>query len=425
MALDYLSVFTNSRYSVYYTLSDGRLLFPVITGMKKDPRVIKPKRVVRIPPTYGSGAYYSRQAYVEGNAYVSIETSNPRLCPSPCMECTTPSGTDKVLYMYSDGVTAECYRLASNGMLYYWFIKYVTSYFHRGRVYFTYEYYQNSARSHSVETYMSQIDVWRCLPRSTSSSMAAAATRLINANVDVSGDDWLEPFLWHNITGCLDAPFSVLAETAYVGLVDNLPQTTVNTVGNVIEIASSLNNLRKGKIMPRTARDAWLAYRYSYNTSKADIQEYIDLTKRLMYLPKLPDITVHSSVVYDDVTCRCTAVMSCESIIPSSTAQWLSAYGMKLNAANAWDLLPYSFVADWFLHIGDFLQEVDRVGEANTLKPKEVWYSFRKTRDGVTTYFRVKGNPRKSLPLFGVTNHKASGKTICYRIADSVALFTS
>jgi hypothetical protein len=35
------------------------------------------------------------------------------------------------------------------------------------------------------------------------------------------------------------------------------------------------------------------------------------------------------------------------------------AFGLQLNAVNAWDMVPFSFIADWFVPIGDYLQVLD------------------------------------------------------------------
>lgn len=328
------------------------------------------------------------------------------------------------LQMYSNGLVAECVRLTKTDKLQYWYCEYVGSYVKGTSTYFTVLQYYTSFRC-TMSNYDSGLAQCRNAPRRKTDYCCSHAYGTKDQHLEPSPDDWLEPFLWHDLTGVLDPPFATLASTAYVQLVDNLPATVTNSIANVIEIASSLNDLLHKRKPSFDPRDIWLAYRYSYMTSKNDIEEYISLTKRLANIPKLTDITVHSSVTYKDVICRCTAVISCESIIPKDISDWLKTYGFRLNAVNAWDMIPYSFVVDWFLHISDFLEEVDKIGRANTLKPIEVWYSFTRVRDNVTTYFRIKGSQQYALPLIGVTRHKASDKTICYRIADTIALFTS
>jgi hypothetical protein len=40
-------------------------------------------------------------------------------------------------------------------------------------------------------------------------------------------------------------------------------------------------------------------------------------------------------------------------------AQGVQNYGFALTTENVWDLIPYSFVIDWFVNIGDFLERID------------------------------------------------------------------
>lgn len=427
MAVNFVSVFAMSRRNCYYRNSAGKLCYPVITGMDSDPSKYMPKKVVRIPPSYGSGAYYSRQAFTEDGICQYLNTTNTQLKPGSSMSLTTDHDADNgaiKLYMRSDGKTAECARLTKLGEFQYWSVSYVKKFVDRGYTYFQIKYYHWSTTQTTLDYWDYYLDRCRSQPKFQTSVMAASALSTHTEYLEVSADDWLEPFLWHDLTGCLDPPFSRLASTAYIHIVDNLPSAAINSVANVLEIAKGLTDVLTGKFtLSKKPSDIWLAYRYSYTTSKADIDEVIHLTKRLAALPKLDDITVHSLVTVKDVTCRCTAVFSCDSIIPHSISEWLETYGFKLSLLNAWDMIPYSFVVDWFLHLSSFLEDVDRIGKANTLRPKEVWYSFKKRRDNVATYFRVNGNSNWVLPFFGATTHQASGRTILYRIADSLSLF--
>ena len=426
MAVNFVSVFANANRNCYYKNGDGKLCYPVITGNNSDPSKYSPKKVVRIPPSYGSGAYYSRQAFTDDGVYQSIVTDGD-LKPASSMNLTAADDADHAaikLYMYSDGQHAECARLMKTGEFQYWYVSFVSEYKYYGYPYFVIDYYHWSVSPTDITYWDFYLNRCRAQPRLRTSAMAASGIRTDTVELQVSADDWLEPFLWHDLTGCLDPPFSRLASTAYVHLVDNLPATTVNTMTNVLDIAGGLAKVLSGKFtLSRKPSDIWLAYRYSYTTSKSDLEELIQLTKRLTTLPKLDDVTVHSLITYKGVTCRCSAIFSCDSLLPRNTSDWLETYGFKLSLLNAWDMIPYSFVVDWFLHISSFLEDMGRIGKANTLHPKEVWYSFKKKSNNVATYFRVQGDFGTALPFFGATNHQASGRTILYRIADSLSLF--
>lgn len=425
MAVNFVSCFGPSHNVCY----GPNYEYPVITGTYDPPSKHIAKNVVRIPPSYGSGAYYSRQATSIDGVYCVLDAGHSPLRPTPCVNHTgygTADNPDSPLFMYSDGVFAECYTYNYvTHRLRYWRIRWIRTFQQKQYTYFECAYYFNTNMAILPEQIDAYVTICRQSPEYSWTTAVGTANDSVYQETSLVGvDDWLEPFLWYDLTGVLTQPFAGLARSAYNALIDNLPATATNSVANVLEVASGLRKLLANKPLSLDPRDIWLAYRYSYSTTKADLQEYISLTNRLSRLPDLKDITVRSIVSHENTVCRCTATISCDSIIPKSTADWLRTYGFRLSAANAWDMLPYSFVVDWFLHISDFLSEIDKMEQVANLPMRDVWYSFKKTVDGCTTYFRVPGKAISCLPLIGVTTHKASDKTICYRIADSIALFT-
>lgn len=233
---------------------------------------------------------------------------------------------------------------------------------------------------------------------------------------------FLEEFEWWRITGTLGGAYRFLASEAYFGLADSLPQTTTNSIANVLELSSTLYNISKGDFgLPKTAGDAWLSYRYVYNTSKADLEEYISLTKRLVSLATIPEITLHSAISRDGVVCRATATVPTSSVLPHDIGSWLKANGFRFNLVNAWDMVPYSFVVDWFLHVSDFLEEAVKRLDVMELKLSDLWYSFSTNFDGGYAYMRVPGEPLYVAPM--VSYKPSSGVTIGKRLTDSIALF--
>jgi hypothetical protein len=51
----------------------------------------------------------------------------------------------------------------------------------------------------------------------------------------------------------------------------------------------------------------------------------------------------------------------------ASVSQRLHNIGMFPSLVNLWDLVPYSFVIDWFLNVGEMLEEVDKRGRVASL----------------------------------------------------------
>jgi len=66
------------------------------------------------------------------------------------------------------------------------------------------------------------------------------------------------------------------------------------------------------------------------------------------YLPFPASLVAHSKIVY-----RFNAASLLASLLP------LNAIGLLPTLSNLWDLVPFSFVADWFTNVGDRLKNVD------------------------------------------------------------------
>lgn len=231
-------------------------------------------------------------------------------------------------------------------------------------------------------------------------------------------------FDWCCLTGGLTHHCTSLATAAYIDAANNLPGATCNSIATVIECMESLGGIFKGNPpkTPKGIKDLWLSYRYAYCTNKADIEEYAETTRRLMALANASAITSNGSASDGKISCTCTISVDPSACIPSDAASWLRSYGFRLSALNAWDMVPYSFVVDWFLHIGDILETFQNMGDAFALPVNDIWYSFRTKYDNQDTYFRVPGRVYFTLPY--MSYHETSNKTVCKRILDSIALFT-
>lgn len=231
----------------------------------------------------------------------------------------------------------------------------------------------------------------------------------------------LDCFDWWQITGCVSHGYDALWTSAYVEAFENLPEAQTNTLGNILEILNAIASVKKGNFKnAKSWKDLWLSYRYSYCTTKSDIQEYAELTRRLVALSKTPAITSHGYCSGKGVTCHAVIEADMAAVFPDLKG-FADRFGATLSAENAWDLVPYSFIADWFLHIGDILGYLEAAKGALELPILESWASFSTEYDNQSTYFRVSGKPSLKIPY--VSYKHSRGKTIAMRIADTIALF--
>lgn len=245
---------------------------------------------------------------------------------------------------------------------------------------------------------------------------------------------------------------------AFTEAAKRLPFASTNSLANFVEIAAAIVSIAKGlKAVIHTAkaasawsmktgvrlgvsdfrnpfnmrfkkpRDLWLAYRYSYMTTKADAKEYLSLVNRLTTLPRQQHCLVGGTFVRDDMYFRCTAEFAVEDVLPENVREMIGTMNAELSARNVWDLIPFSFVVDWFIGIGDALERFDLFNLTQTLNPSEVWYSYHSSypnNEGVQQdiYIRLQGNFVKlGNPWW--SDQRSSLRTKLFRVVDGLALF--
>lgn len=217
--------------------------------------------------------------------------------------------------------------------------------------------------------------------------------------------------------------------TAYYAAADSLPGSSNNAIATVFEVASlfkSLFTLDFGAI-PKTLGDifssSWLKYRYGYCTTKSDISEYISLNDRLLALSRADSIRCYGKYACSDGTFTYSFDVEVEDIIPSNIKEVCNLFGLKMSAYNAWDMIPYSFIVDWFIPVGDFLESLETRSEIATLHTTNCWMSYHSFYDdGTEVFLRVPGFTPLSSDFPYVNYRRVSDKTICYRITDTIAL---
>lgn len=141
--------------------------------------------------------------------------------------------------------------------------------------------------------------------------------------------------------------------SAFVDACDKLPSTTgINNIANLADVISSFKSMSKGLTKLGSAADAWLAYRYSYSTTKSDILALDEFAKRIAALPSC----IHSNGFYSDGEWVYRVSINVSSPYLASLVSLGEKWGVALTAVNAWDLIPYSFIVDWFLPVSDLLE---------------------------------------------------------------------
>jgi hypothetical protein len=240
--------------------------------------------------------------------------------------------------------------------------------------------------------------------------------------------------------------YMILKEAAYKSAIDSMPKLNDNSISNALEIVSFLKSLVfEHRIeIPRSLKDlvseAWLGYRYSYSTTTLDAEETVKYIARRMaskYRDRSSDTWLPSygsaSVTHDGipVTMKCRVMYNDDTFHCYENA-WdaLYEYGLQPNLYVIWDMIPFSFVIDWALPIGDIASAMDASAHLPSLKYKlsQPLYSLQYTKQegelNVRHYTRFSGSAPTSLIGGVFADSSVSTRTKFKRFADAVTLFT-
>jgi len=165
--------------------------------------------------------------------------------------------------------------------------------------------------------------------------------------------------------------WNVLKQNAYLSCLQSMPRLNENSISNLIELVGFVKSLVVDKRIdiPKSLQSAWLSYRYQYQTTKMDADQAIKFVKRYTDNNGLPQgMSCHGQhrilYRYKDkevpVTCRCRAdLMSKELTSFHKIWNALYTYGLQPNFYVIWDMIPYSFVVDWFIPVGNLASVID------------------------------------------------------------------
>lgn len=225
-----------------------------------------------------------------------------------------------------------------------------------------------------------------------------------------------------------------LIQQAYLDLIKSVPRMNENNISNLLEITSFIKGLVVDHRvdMPKSLSDSWLAYRYSYGTTKMDAEEAIKFMRRRRSLGDWTNLKVHgqSSLTYKDslITCRAVATVSPRFVDELGKA-WraLYTYGLSPNFYVIWDMLPYSFVVDWILPIGDILSAWDAEREFKEYYDvRDVQFSLsykvQNSLGDISCYSRWLTAMPPELQGWYMLENNPSTKTVIKRVLDAGAL---
>lgn len=221
---------------------------------------------------------------------------------------------------------------------------------------------------------------------------------------------------------------------ANVIAIKDLAVSLANPARGVKRFLSDLKNCGKHpKSIAGKAASGWLSYRYVYTTTMMDCAEIA----RCLSQGRPDRMTYRDGIWNKDmqITCKVNFVNP-EITKLRNQFDKLSAAGFAPDLYNIWDMIPYSFIVDWFTDIGDCLSRMTQHQRALKYDIRYITIGAQRSSSLVChsnvgdisiPFHHYERFVTNRLPnfVYSGSDYTASNKTIVKRMIDAISLFVS
>lgn len=261
-------------------------------------------------------------------------------------------------------------------------------------------------------------------------------------------------YQWHDWPKDVYIPAGFFDNLLYSSY-ESIPRLQMNNLDNVLRIAELCRNplatiwdvakTALGDVKIKDVGKAWLSYRYEYNTTKADLEELqhsLNSVTEFQYgnswyrCQAADEIEYRGLPYYYKVTYYARPNQS-----PAAKFKRLcNAYGVAPTATNLWDMVPLSFIIDWFTTMDDFVKIVDLQSELRAqayiltefcigyeckFRQKSTGLEEKHFKRSVVSNFPFSYSTPTSYLAFDMGWIQDNTKSVLRRTADLAALFLS
>lgn len=187
-----------------------------------------------------------------------------------------------------------------------------------------------------------------------------------------------------------------------------------------------------GRQLKELSQSAWLTNRYVVNTTKSDVEDFLDKVGAIDTPALQGEHIVRAGDQQGNWTCHVKIISrDRKQNALAETHRWAMQHGFGVTPANLWDMIPFSFMVDWFIPIGETLNTIDAefffhsayyeilsytASRKFTMDVKDSGNTFH-----VTVYDR---DVSKSVPIISsLTYEDPSSRTVRNRVIDASAIF--
>lgn len=193
---------------------------------------------------------------------------------------------------------------------------------------------------------------------------------------------------WVRGQGPMPNSLHIAMQDAFLKAMEQFPTMADNNLSNIADVAGMVKDICTGNIANLFFHDIpslWMWWRYSYSTTKSDVQQAIAYKSRQIITwlkPKSFDGNAEVRDLVSDtvgqVHCRFSVVQRTGDLM-ATLRHGLRVAGILPTAYRAWDLIPFSFVIDWFGDVGNRLAAQELIDSMSEYRFSDMIWSVKYT----------------------------------------------
>lgn len=187
-----------------------------------------------------------------------------------------------------------------------------------------------------------------------------------------------------------------------------------------------------GKQLKELSQSAWLTNRYVVNTTKSDVEDFLNKIGSVDIPPVENSHIVRAGDTKGNWSCHVKIrSMDKKQNSLAEAHRWAMQHGLGVTPANLWDMIPFSFMVDWFIPVGETLKTLDTEFYFHSAYYEILSYTASRkftmdVRDRgntlhVTVYSREVS--RRVPVVSNLTYEDPSSRTVRNRVIDASAIF--
>lgn len=235
-------------------------------------------------------------------------------------------------------------------------------------------------------------------------------------------------------SGYIPSEYTKAVSDAYFSAMEEIPYSQINP----LTVLSDVKALAKTKValladrldslksVAQAGSSDYLQYRYGIKTTQMDLQSIKGTIDRFRALWDVPLKVEGYSTAHDGATIKVECAWSLASTRDMLHFSRVGSRIMQRGLVDLWDIVPFSFVVDWFVDVEKYLTDISSLVVNMTWEPTDVWVTIHKDIGPCHEFARIRGDSSLASTLIGLQDYKSvpGNRTIGYHLADSCALIT-